>query len=153
MSINLHSIVRSVISSIHEDISGTLFRSTGNYEEDERGDPVQVFAEGIPVTLQIQTMGSDVIQHVDDISIASSLRKIYIHSSEEAKYRLWSMWRPSDRSGDYLYDSLGRWWKINAVIEDFTRAGWVSVQAQMQTVEPIFRIAYEDEDCGCSFQM
>ena len=48
MSINIHSIVRGVISSIHEDISGTLYRSTGNYEEDEHGDPVQVLQKVFP---------------------------------------------------------------------------------------------------------
>lgn len=152
MSLNLHKIVRGAITRLHDDVGATLYRSTGEFEEGEHGDPVQVFAEGIPVRIQIQTLSADVIQHVDDINRAASLRKIYVHSSEDAGRRLWAMMRPLSRTGDYLNDELGRWWLINAVIEDFTRAGWISAQAQLQTTPPQFRVAYEDE-CSCDCQL
>ncbi|WP_418872175.1 hypothetical protein [Sutterella wadsworthensis] len=127
--LNLHSIVRGAISSVHPDISATLYRSVGDYGEDDQGDPVQLFAAGVPVKAQLQSLGSDVVQRVEDISMAATLRKMYLFADTKA----WSMFRPLSKTGDYIKDETGCLWLVNAVIEDFTRSGWVCLQVQMQT--------------------
>lgn len=127
--LNLHAVVRGAVNALHPDTPATLYRSTGKFADGERGDPVQVFDEGIDVSIQLQSLGSDVIQRVEDISQAATLRKMYLFADTGA----WGMYRPLSRTGDYVKDESGRLWLVNAVLEDFTRSGWVALQVQLQT--------------------
>ena len=61
--------------------------------------------------------------------MAATLRKMYLFADTKA----WSMFRPLSKTGDYIKDETGCLWLVNAVIEDFTRSGWVCLQVQMQT--------------------
>lgn len=143
MSVNLHKIVRKAIHHLHSDQAATLYRSTGRYVDGERGDAVQLFEECGELTMQIQSLGPDVVQLVDAITQAATLRKIWVFADTGA----WSVNRPLGRTGDYLRGDDGRVWLVNAVIEDFTRSGWVSLQCQQQTT-PV-DIYYETEEGLC----
>lgn len=140
MALNLHAIARRAIGKLHPEQDAKLYRSTGRYGEDERGDAVQLFEEFTELKMQIQSLGSDVVTRVDEISQAATLRKIYVFADSGA----WSMNRPLGKTGDYLVGDDGRTWLINAVIEDFTRSGWVSLQCQQQTTPVDIHIETEE---------
>lgn len=143
MAVNLHSIVRRSIHFLHPDQGATLYRSTGRCVDDARGDAVQLFEKVGDISMQIQSLGSDVVQRVEDVSMASTLRKIYVF----AKDGVWSMNRSLGKTGDYLQAEDGRVWLVNAVLEDFSRSGWVCLQCQFQTTPVVLHIQVEEGLC------
>lgn len=143
MSVNLHRLVRRAIHCLHADQPATLYRSTGKFVEGARGDAVQLFEEFGELKMQIQSLGSDVISRVDEISKAATLRKIYVYADSGA----WSMSRPIGKTGDYLKAADGRTWMVNAVLEDFTVSGWVCLQCQQQTTPVEVHIDTEEGLC------
>lgn len=143
MALNLHSIVRRSVGLLHPEQAARLYRSTGRFVDDERGDAVQEFEDVGEIKMQMQSLGSDMVQRVDDISMASTLRKIYVFADSGA----WSLYRPLGKTGDYLKSEDGRLWLVNAVLEDFTRSGWVSLQCQLQTTPVTLHITTQEGLC------
>lgn len=143
MAINLHSIVRFAINCLHPDQKATLYSSTGRYVDDERGDAVQVFERVGQLNMQIQPLVADAVQRIDNLSMASTLRKIYLFSDDRA----YSFTRNLGKTGDYLEADDGRVWLVNALLEDFSRSGWVCLQCQLQTVPVTLNVQTAEGIC------
>lgn len=143
---NLHNIVRSPIRAVAKDLPCQLYRMTGAQTRLENGTTVPVFAKPIEVLGQWQSLKTDEIQLSDRISAESIVRRVYLYADDDPAMRPWAMWRPLGRSGDLILDDKGNYWLIDAVIEDFTHEGWISVQAVLQEVVPVFSVEEEEDD-------
>ena len=131
---NLHDIVRRTITAVADDRDCLLFRSTGKTDTTDRGVRTQIFSAAVPIRAQFQSLGADRIEMRDRLLEVSTVRRVYLYADGNPKSRPWAMWRPLARSGDYIQDDRCNFWLVDAVLEDFSEQGWVSVQAIMQTV-------------------
>lgn len=135
--INLHALVRPAINALHPNAKGTLYRSTGQVTL-SGGMIKATYAEGIAVTVQVQSEGPTTLFHADKVGQEETSRKMYLFSDAEPKNRVAGIVRELARNGDMLQLEDGAWWLVTAVIEDFIRSGWCSVRATLQVNPPDF---------------
>jgi hypothetical protein len=140
--INLHALVNPVISALHPNVPGTLYPSTGQtLAADGKAQPAYDTA-GRPVSAQMQSEGANTLYHADRVGMEEVSRKFYLFSSADLSTRVAGLVRPLSRGGDLLRLDDGTWWLIDAVLEDFTRSGWVSARATLQVDPPAFASAW-----------
>lgn len=143
LGINLRAIVGPIISTVHPDVKCTLYRSLGQFRMPD-GSAVPTYLEGVDVLCQVQTERSDELAHVERVSDTEISRRFYICSDMSDANRVSGLHRELARSGDFLQVSLsedwlpGSWWLITAMLEDFTRSGWVNVRGVQQLKGPDF---------------
>jgi hypothetical protein len=132
---NLHNTVRGAITAVNADKTITLFRSLGTFSRDYNTmQTVPNVREGVHVLGQIQSIKPDDILHAEKISVSDIVRRIYLYAEEDPSERVQALYRPLAKAGDYLLDHLNRQWQVDAILEDFSAEGWVSVQAIMQPI-------------------
>jgi hypothetical protein len=143
---NLHNTVRSAITAVNADKTLTLFRSLGTFTRNyETMQTVPNVREGIHVKGQIQSIKPDDILHAEKISVSDIVRRIYLYAEEDPSERVQALYRPLAKAGDYLLDHLNRQWQVDAILEDFSAEGWVSVQAIMQPIPQTLIIVPDTE--------
>ena len=105
-------------------------------------------AAGVSVSGQVQSIKSDEIVQTERVSFSETVRKLYLYSTSAPGDRPWGTWRPLSRTGDYVLDANGNYWYVDAVVEDFTESGWVSLQVILQTTPPTLNIVEEGGNVG-----
>ena len=126
--LNLHAIVRGAIPALHPDESVTLRQSVG--QKNVRGRIVPVYAPA-----QIQSLGSDDLQHSEAVNLTQRDRKAYLVAPDAAMPPS-GIVRPLARNGDMVQRADGSWWLVTAMLEDFTASGWVCVGIAQQLEGP-----------------
>lgn len=146
---NLHAMVRGAIPALHPDESVTLRQSVG--QKNVRGRIVPVYAPGQTVAAQIQSLGSDDLQHTEAVNLTQRDRKAYLYAPDAAMPPT-GIVRPLARNGDMMQRADGSWWLVTAMLEDFTASGWVCVGIVQQLVSihsrPIRRLTPQPTDRG-----
>ena len=131
---NLHAVVRSVIPAVHPDEAVTWYRSTGQ-QESGYGLVTRSYAAGVQLVAQVQSEGDAALYYANRAGENSIVRKFYLMASEATPPA--SIVRPESRSGDFLRRRDGRFWYVDAVLEDFSaNAGWCCVRATIQETIP-----------------
>lgn len=77
---NLHAMVRGVISTVNPDTTITLKRSTG-YTTGANGKQVASYADPVSGPAQIQAMGGGDLKHMNDLNITGVMRKVYLYGN------------------------------------------------------------------------
>ena len=140
--VNLHDIVRPVITSLHPDETVTLFQFKGIANNRGRLVPNCIDPNGLQVTAQIQSMGSESLDHREDANRTVIERKAYLYAPQLSYASGTDLDTPKGidrwyvRDGDFLQRSDGTWWLITALTEDFSRSGWVCVGITRQITPP-----------------
>ena len=132
--LNLHAIVRAPITMLHPDERVTLYHSIGQTNNLGRIKPV--YAEGIQVNAQIQTLSVDELAQREDTSKTEIHAKAYMNASEVQPPA--GIIRIEARNGDFLQRADGTWWLITSVIEEFAKSGWICVGLVQQIQPPDF---------------
>ena len=131
---NLHAVVRSVIPVVHPDEQVTWYRSTGQQAVDW-GQVTRSYAAGVPLVAQVQSEGDAALYYANRAGENSIVRKFYLMA--DASTPPASIVRPEARSGDFIQRRDGRFWYVDAVLEDFSaNAGWVCVRGVLQDTIP-----------------
>ena len=131
---NLHAVVRSVIPLVHPDESVTWYRSTGQQAVDW-GQVSRSYAAGVQFVAQVQSEGDAALYYANRAGENSIVRKFYLMA--DANTPPASIVRPEARSGDFIRRRDGRFWYVDAVLEDFSaNAGWVCVRGVLQDTIP-----------------
>ena len=149
MSLNLHQIVRGAVTFNNADQTFTLYRSNGTFTRNAAtmmNAPNVVPVEGVQG--QIQSLSADAIVQTERITFNETVRRLYLYATKSPNDRPWAQWRPLARTGDYVLDANGNYWFVDAVLEDFSESGWVSLQVILQTTTPALNIVEEDTDGG-----
>ncbi len=139
--INLHQIVRSAITTLHPDVAATLYQSTGQAAT-TGGQIKATYAPGRPIIVQAQSINPSELYHVDKVGQESASRKFWLNSPSSAAEITTGIVRPLGRNGDLFQIDAGAewfaglWWLVDALIEDFSLSGWVSVNATLQVNPP-----------------
>ena len=143
---NLHDIVRGGITAVNRDQAFTLYRSLGTFTRDyETMQNTPDVAPGVSVLGQIQSLAADKVVHAERLTHGETVRRIYLHADFDPATRPWGLWRPLARIGDYIDDEQGNRWQVDAVLEDFSAEGWVSLQIILQTTPQALNIKDEGE--------
>ena len=137
LGINLHGVVRSAITALHPDITATLYQSTGQ-TTGPNGSVKSIYAPGVPIKAQMQSEGATTLYHADRVGMEEVNRKFYLFSTPELDKRIAGIVRPLSRGGDVFQLEDQTWWLVDAILEDFTHAGWASVRATLQVIAPDF---------------
>jgi hypothetical protein len=135
MTLNLHSLVRGAISSVHPEVKATLYRASGQ-NIGPGGKVMPDYAPGEAITAQVQSEGPSVLAQVDRVGQEEVSRKLYLFSEPDLEHKVGGIVRPLSRGGDMIQFEDETWWLVEAVIEDFSRSGWASVRATLQVKAP-----------------
>jgi hypothetical protein len=147
---NLNKIAGRVLAGVgaHEFEPVVWYCCLG---QENRGGVIRpIYAEGFHLRAQTRTASDAVLEHADMVGMNEVTRLFYFDgiagvggewsgvSSDRAGGGLpGGLVRRSGKSEDMiLYRE--RWWKVDAVVEDFGLMGWVRVRAVMQTTPPDF---------------
>lgn len=124
---NLHGMVRSVVTAVNPDISVTLSRSTG-YTTGSDGKQAPTFAT-LSGLAQVQPVAGGMLRHTDALNITGTLRCV----------RLLGNWagvvRTDQKGGDVMQfpqipGGAVQSWKVATVLE--TWPDWSSVVVVLQ---------------------
>lgn len=141
IGVNLHQVVRGAITALHPDVPATIYRNLGTVAG-PGGRMLPVYAEGEAIQAQAQSEGPTTLFHANQVGMEEVGRRFYLNSPVGAKTRYASNIRTLARGGDVFQTGgdwfTGEWWLITALIEDFTRSGWVNVRATLQEIPPDF---------------
>lgn len=120
--INLHQIARGAVAALHPEETVLLVQSIG--QQNVAGRLVPQYAEPFAVVAQIQAMGADELAHVEKTDSTKICRKAWLN---EPRRPVAGVVRELARNGDFIRRGDGSWWLVTAVLEDFSKSGWVSV--------------------------
>lgn len=130
---NLHALARGAIQAVKPDKWFTLYRSAGEEVTDARGITVGCYLPGVSVRGHVQTEGDAALSFSDHAGQNTNVRRIWLYADSDAARRPWAAWRPLSRAGDMITDEDGNQWFVDAVVDDFSSEGWVSLRVTLQT--------------------
>lgn len=146
MSLNLHDIVRGVVTSVLDDEDVYLVQSIR--QESDWGRVTAKYASAELVKAQVQTLSGDDLTVNAETERTERDRKFYLYSDTASGQTPAGNVRILGRTGDFLYrKQTGTWWLVYNVTEDFTSAGWACVLAsEQQEVPPEVLAAMPEEE-------
>lgn len=126
---NLHGMVRGVISSVNPDIIIQFKKSTG-YTKSADFKQIPSYDTAIPVQAQIQALSKSDLKHLASLNITTVQHKVYMFGNQQMAVRA------DGTGGDILsFASPGsttvRDWKIMTVFETW-HTGWCAFGVAMQ---------------------
>lgn len=116
---NLRAIANRYTSGINPNLT-IQYRRYEGYDIGSNGKPIVTYAQPAPLVVQVQSLTKAEVQHLDTMNLSSCERAAYANGQLQAFDRL------NQTGGDMLYFE-GRWWKVMAILEGWTTAGWCRV--------------------------
>lgn len=117
---NLHAIVSPYIGAVNPPLPCMIQVSDG-YGQDANYEPVPKYKTPIPVTVQLQSMSSKDLQHVQGMNINGEMRAAYITGDF-----LESTIREENKGGDLITLPDGTLWLSVYALENWTvTSGWM----------------------------
>jgi hypothetical protein len=123
---NLHSVASAAIGSVNPNITGQLKVSTG-YDTSVSGARVPQYAATVDVPIQVQSLSSREIEHIDSLNIQNVTRAAYLYGNVQG------LDRAAAKGGDLLRFG-GKVWLVAVVLE--TWPTWCKVGLAAQTDWP-----------------
>lgn len=123
--INIHGLIRGVITSIHADEEITLYMNNG--QVNEYGVIRPSYAPPVTVKAQVQIDDPGSLEHRNHLDMNTRSIRAYLYSLDNAT--LSSLRRLSNKSADFLKRQDGTWWIVVSMIDDFADCGWISIRA------------------------
>ena len=124
---NLHNIVRGVISSINADENIKLY--TFVEMENVKGKVTAVYSVSDRIA-QVQAPSASDIKLYDKMAEAEHRIKVYIEAPAS------SINRVTQSAGDMIQRADGTYWLIVGTVDDFSKEGWLCCMCILQTKAP-----------------
>lgn len=134
MSMNLHAIVRGAITRVHDDQSFSILRSLPTTVVN--GVRVSQYEKIDGFTGNFQSEGDAALSYSNNAAQNTIVRRLYLYATDDRANRPWTIYRPLARSGDYIVNAKSEYWKVEAVVEDFSDDGWELLRVTFQQTEP-----------------
>ena len=138
MSMNLHSLVRGVITRLNEDQEVVVFINKG-YEHFAGGITKPVWRK-IHTTAQVQPVSSNEIKFIDNYVESSTYRTFYLNGNFSG------LNRRTGTGGDKILWN-GYYWFVASNPEPWEIAGWTCVQC----VQQIEKEEDDEDECSCEW--
>lgn len=133
--LNLHGIVRSVITAVHPDEDCTLYQSAG--QKNVLGVVTTIYNPPQAIKANWQPLDSQTLQHLERIGDTKASEQVFLYSNTDMPVS--GVQRvPVTRTGDIIKRWDGTYWLITSVIEDWSARGWANVGVTEQVTPPDF---------------
>ena len=133
--LNLHGIVRSVITAVHPDEDCTLYQSAG--QKNVLGVVTTVYNPPQAIKANWQPLDSQTLQHLERIGDTKASEQVFLYSNTDMPVS--GVQRvPVTRTGDIIKRWDGTYWLVTSVIEDWSARGWANVGVTEQVTPPDF---------------
>lgn len=144
MSMNLHAIVRGAITRVHDDQSFSILRSLPTTVVN--GVRVSQYEKIDGFMGNFQSEGDAALNYSNNAAQNTIVRRLYLYATDDRATRPWTIYRPLARSGDYVINAKGEYWKVEAVVEDFSDDGWEQLRVTFQQTDPKLTIVEPTPD-------
>lgn len=134
MSMNLHAIVRDAITRVHDDQPFSILRSLPTTVVN--GVRVSQYEKIDGFAGNFQSEGDAALSYSNNAAQNTIVRRLYLYATDDRASRPWTIYRPLARSGDYIVNAKSEYWKVEAVVEDFSDDGWELLRVTFQQTEP-----------------
>jgi hypothetical protein len=134
MSMNLHAIVRDAITRVHDDQPFSILRSLPTTVVN--GVRVSQYEKIDGFAGNFQSEGDAALSYSNNAAQNTIVRRLYLYATDDRANRPWTIYRPLARSGDYIVNAKSEYWKVEAVVEDFSDDGWELLRVTFQQTEP-----------------
>lgn len=134
MSMNLHAIVRGAITRVHDDQPFSILRSLPTTVVN--GVRVSQYEKIDGFAGNFQSEGDAALSYSNNAAQNTIVRRLYLYATDDRANRPWTIYRPLARSGDYIVNAKSEYWKVEAVVEDFSDDGWELLRVTFQQTEP-----------------
>jgi hypothetical protein len=124
---NLHSVVRGVISSVNADEPIKFFTNVG--QENIKGKVTQVY-EVSDRMAQIQAPSASDMRLFERVVDAKHRIKAYVYAPASTINRV------TATAGDMIQRADGTYWLVVGTIDDFSKEGWLCCMCTLQTKAP-----------------
>lgn len=124
---NLRALANRATQAVNPNIT-VQWRKYLDYDIGPNGKPVVTYAEPAGVVAQVQALSKADVQHLDAMNLSECTRAAYVNGQMQAFDRL------KETGGDMLFFE-DQWWKVMAILEGWTTAGWCRVAL---TAQPAF---------------
>lgn len=133
--LNLHGIVRSVITAVHPDEDCTLYQSAG--QKNVLGVVTTVYNPPQAIKANWQPLDNQTLQHSERMGDTKASEQVFLYSNTDMPVS--GVQRiPVTRTGDIIKRWDGTYWLITSVIEDWSARGWANVGVTEQVTPPDF---------------
>lgn len=146
MSMNLHQIVRGAITRVHDDQTFSILRSLPSAVVN--GVRVSEYEKLDGFTGNFQSEGDAALNYSNNAAQNTIIRRLYLYATDDRATRPWTIYRPLARSGDYVINAKGEYWKVEAVVEDFSDDGWEQLRVTFQQTDPKLKIREPAPESG-----
>lgn len=143
MSMNLHAIVRGAITRVHDDQPFSILRSLPTTVVN--GVRVSQYEKIDGFAGNFQSEGDAALSYSNNAAQNTIVRRLYLYATDDRATRPWTIYRPLARSGDYIVNAKSEYWKVEAVVEDFSDDGWELLRVTFQQTEPKLNIVEPEE--------
>lgn len=116
---NLRNIANRMTSGVNPNIA-VQWRAYQAYATLPSGKTAATYAAAVPLTAQVQALTKKEIEHIDAMNLSPCERAAYVNGQLQAYDRV------AQTGGDFLFFE-NRWWKVMAILEGWTTAGWCKV--------------------------
>lgn len=131
--LNLHHIVRSLITAVHPDEVCQLLQADGHVNN--KGVITPTYRTPQTIKANIQPLDKKTLSHLEQVEDTKSTMQAFLYA--DADFPVNGVSRmPTLRSGDFMQRADGTWWLINTVIQDWSRDGWANVGICQQVTPP-----------------
>lgn len=119
---NLNNLAGNALAAagVHSFEPILWYRCIG--QENASGKMRPVYAEGVSLQTQTRTASDAALNHADMVGMNDITRQFYINNSETGNVNCLAR---QEGKGEDMLLYRGQWWKVVAVVEDFTVMGWV----------------------------
>lgn len=116
---NLRNIANRMTSAVNPNIA-VQWRAYQAYATLPSGKTAPSYAAAAPLIAQVQALTKKEIEHIDALNLSPCERAAYVNGQLQAFDRV------AQTGGDMLFFE-NRWWKVMAILEGWTTAGWCKV--------------------------
>lgn len=123
---NLRNMANRLTSAVNPNLT-VQHRAYQSYSTLASGKTAATYAAAVPLVAQVQALTKKEIEHIDNMNLSPCDRAAYVNGQLQAFDRV------AQTGGDFLYFE-NRWWKVMAILEGWTTAGWckAALTGQMQ---------------------
>lgn len=126
--VNLRGIANRLTSTINPNIVVQRHAYSG-FTRSASGKVAATYAAPSPLTAQVQALTKKETEHIDNMNLSPCDRAAYVNGQLSAFDRV-------EQKGGDLLEFEGAFWRVMAVLEGWTTAGWCKVALTKQMGGP-----------------
>lgn len=133
IGVNLHHVVRGIITALHPDEGCLLYQAVG--QDNDKGLTKARYRPAVAVKASIQPLDSQALNHLERAGDTKASEQAFLYS--DLGLPVSGIDRAGLRPGDMLQRQDGGWWLITSVLEDWSWDGWANVAVVRQLEPPV----------------